>query len=59
MGNARLQAKVEAACRFGVSIPKEYEKAHVEFAIAQIYEDVEVGRVTWLIGPEGKEIGPA
>ncbi|HEV2756491.1 MAG TPA: S8 family serine peptidase [Actinomycetota bacterium] len=45
-------AKSEAACRLLVHIPEEHRRNGYEIAVKQVWEDLEVGRVTWRLAPD-------
>jgi serine protease len=45
-------AKSEAQCRLLVHIPEEERRNEYEIAVRQIWEDIEVGRVTWRLAPD-------
>jgi Subtilase family len=51
LGTAVLHAKSLADCQLLVKIPETERKRHAyEVAIRQVYDEVEVGRVTWRLG---------
>ncbi|MEP7217690.1 MAG: hypothetical protein ABI876_02175, partial [Bacteroidota bacterium] len=54
LGTAYLHAGSVAECRVEVSIPKEHAIYPYEYAVRQMYGDIEVGRVTWLLMPDQK-----
>jgi serine protease len=47
IGSAMLHAKSEAKCRLTVRIPEKQKASGQEFAVRQIFDKTEVGRLTW------------
>jgi len=50
LGTALLRAKAAARCCLLVRLPEEESACPYEIAVRQLYEDEEVGRVTWRLG---------
>jgi hypothetical protein len=57
LGRAFFPADVRHKLELQVAIPEEFRKNGYEVAVRQLYEGAEVGRVTWLVGPERKRVG--
>jgi serine protease len=51
LGDMLFTAKSRARLRLLVQIPKEYRSMAYEVFVRQMYEDQEVGRVTWRLAP--------
>ena len=62
LGEVLLPARSRADCRLLVHIPEEYRKLEYQVAVRQIWEDLEVGRVTWRLAPlpsrKGRQTSP-
>lgn len=54
LGDVLFPAKSRAELRLLVQIPKEYRDKAYEVFVRQVYNDVEVGRVTWRLTHLGK-----
>ena len=51
LGETFLSAGYRAPCRLLVHIPRESRELAFEIAVRQLFEGVEVGRVTWRLVP--------
>lgn len=52
LGEALFPANSETELKLIVNIPKEFRENEYEVFVSQLYEDEEVGRVTWRLVPE-------
>lgn len=56
LGRAFFPADVRHQLELQVAIPEEFRKNGYEVAVRQLFDGAEVGRVTWLVGPERKRV---
>jgi hypothetical protein len=49
--NVELPAKLRAKCKLLVQIPKNYRNQFYQVSIRQYYRQLEVGRISWNLGP--------
>lgn len=54
MKSLRLKAKYKANCRILVAIPKDLQKNKYQIRLRQMYEELQVGGITWLISDKPK-----
>lgn len=59
LGEALFPAKWREKLRLLVHIPKELRKNEYEVFVRQLYEDEEVGRITWRLVPPDRKKPPA
>ena len=58
LGEMLFPAKSKAQLRLLVQIPEKRRRAEFDVAVRQVYENMEVGRVTWRLSPKGKPRTP-
>jgi serine protease len=51
----RFPARMKTRCSLLVEIPKEYRQQEYELSIRQLFEEIEVGRITWKLTPDKKD----
>jgi serine protease len=57
-GEILLPARSAAACRLLAHIPAAQRKLEYQVAVRQLWNEVEVGRVTWRLAPHGQKHAP-
>ncbi len=55
LGRALFPADVRHQLALLVAIPEDYRRHTYEVVVRQLHESAEVGRVTWMIGPERRK----